>query len=103
MVQYTVYRNTGNNRDYPYLLNVQSHLIDVLTTRLVIPLFPRSRFKGKVPQHLCPILTIGDVEYLLMTHEMASVRQSMLGDQVCQAQHYRDEIKAAIDFMIDGF
>ncbi|AWH87764.1 CcdB family protein [Limnobaculum parvum] len=38
-----------------------------------------------------------------MTHEIASVRQSMLGDQGCQAQHYRDEIKAAIDFMIDGF
>ncbi|AWH87766.1 CcdB family protein [Limnobaculum parvum] len=102
-MQYTVYRNTGNNKDYPYLLNVQSDLIDALTTRWVIPLFPRRRFKGKVPQHLCPILSIGEVEYLLMTHEMASVRKSMLGDEVCQAQHYRDEIKAAIDFMIDGF
>lgn len=102
-MQYTVYRNTGNSKDYPYLLNVQSDLVDALNTRLVIPLYALNRFKGNQPQRLCPILRIENENFLLMTHEMASVRRTMLGDVVCQAGHCREEIKAAIDFLIDGF
>lgn len=36
-MQFTIYRNKGNARDYPYLLNVQSDIIDELNTRMVIP------------------------------------------------------------------
>lgn len=102
-MQYTVYRNTGNSKYYPYLLNIQSDLVDSLNTRLVIPLYALNRFKGHQPQRLCPILRIENDNFLLMTHEMASVRRTMLGDAVCQVGHCREEIKAAIDFLIDGF
>lgn len=31
-MQYTVYRNTSNSKEYPYLLDVQSDIIDALNT-----------------------------------------------------------------------
>ncbi|MDC9582113.1 CcdB family protein [Xenorhabdus sp. PR6a] len=101
-MQYTVYKNTGNP-DYPYLLDVQSDIIDVLETRLVIPLFPKSNFNGRVPTRLCPTLNIDGNEYLVMTHEMASVRASMLEHEVMNVVSYRKLIKDAMDFLFDGF
>jgi len=38
-----------------------------------------------------------------MTHEMASVRVSLLGDQVMDARVYRQRIKDSVDFVFDGF
>ncbi len=43
-MQYMVYRNKGNSKTYPYLLDVQS-VCDELHTRMkFIPLFPVSRW-----------------------------------------------------------
>ncbi|SFU90995.1 MULTISPECIES: CcdB family protein [Xenorhabdus] len=101
-MQYTVYKNTGNP-DYPYLLDVQSDIIDVLETRLVIPLFPKSNFNGRIPTRLCPTLNIDGNEYLVMTHEMASIRVSVLGDEMTNVSSHRKPIKDAMDFLFDGF
>ena len=38
-----------------------------------------------------------------MTHEMASVRQSQLGEEVVSVQEHRQAIKNALDFLLDGF
>lgn len=100
-MQYIVYRNMGN-ASYPYLLDVQSDIIDILNTRLVIPLFPKDSFREKVPVRLCPILTIEGCDYLVMTHEMASVRLSAIGDEVLDVSRSRKQIKDAMDFLIDG-
>ena len=37
-----------------------------------------------------------------MTHEMASIPTRALGAMFCDASLYRTEIKAAIDFLLDG-
>jgi toxin CcdB len=102
-MQYTVYRNTSNSKEYPYLLDVQSDIIDILNTRLVIPLFLRSEFRGNYPMRICPLLDIEGAEYLVMTHEMASVRLSLLGAEVVNVAHHRKSIRDAIDFLVDGF
>lgn len=49
-MQFTVYRNKGNARIYPYLLNVQSDIIGELHTRMVIPLLPLADFTGRPAQ-----------------------------------------------------
>ncbi len=102
-MQYTVYRNTSNSRDYPYLLDVQSDIIGELNTRLVIPLFPLDQFKERPAQRLNPVVSVKGTNYLLMTNEMASVRRSMLGAEVISMQEQRHTIKNAIDFLLDGF
>ncbi|AVT60364.1 MULTISPECIES: CcdB family protein [Pectobacterium] len=102
-MQYKVYRNNGNSNSYPYLLNIQSDIIGELHTRLVIPLFPLHKIARPPARRLTPIVTVEGNDYLIMTHEMASVRRSQLGHEVMDAQVYRKTIKDAVDFLLDGF
>ncbi len=102
-MQYVVYRNKGNSAAYPYLLDVQSDIIGELGTRMVIPLYPLIKFSSTPVLRLTPILNIEGEEYLVMTHEMASVRLSQLGTEVMDVRHHRQRVKDALDFMLDGF
>ncbi|WP_130834479.1 CcdB family protein [[Erwinia] mediterraneensis] len=102
-MQYVVYRNRGNSKAYPYLLDIQSDIIDELHTRLVIPLYPVSNIIAPPVKRLTPLLSVEGSDYLLMTHEMASVRLSQLGTEVMDARPFRQVIKNALDFIFDGF
>lgn len=102
-MQFTIYRNKGNARFYPYLLNVQSDIIGELHTRMVIPLIPLADFAGRPAQRLNPVITVEGGKYLVLTHEMAAVRLAQLGEVVTDAQESRQVIKGAIDFLLDGF
>ncbi|GKX60124.1 CcdB family protein [Leminorella grimontii] len=102
-MQYRVYRNNGNSKAYPYLLDVQSDIIDILHTRLVIPLFPLKKIKTYPARRLNPVIPIEGNDYAIMTHEMASVRLSLLGDEVADVWAHRQRIKDALDFLLDGF
>lgn len=102
-MQYTVYQNNGNSRDYPFLLDIQSDIIEDLNTRLAIPLYPLSGLRSQAALRLNPLLEINGTPYLLLTHAMASVRKAQLGAEVCSVEHYRYQIKSAIDFLLDGF
>lgn len=101
-MQYVVYRNKGNAA-CPYLLDVQSDIIAELNTRIVIPLYPTDRFNGKPAQRLNPLLSVNGQDFLIMTHELASVRLSMLGEKVADVSHERHRIKEAINFIYHGF
>lgn len=100
-MQFTIYRNKGN-ASYPYLLDVQSDIIGELNTRMVIPLFPLAAFTGRPAQRLNPVLTVEGGKYLVMTHEMAGVRLAQLGEAVTEVEEFRQVIKDAIDFLLDG-
>ena len=102
-MQFMVYRNNSNNRAYPYLLDVQSDIIDELNTRLVIPLFLLDEVNGRPARRLTPVLKVDGEDFLVMTHEMASVRQSQLGEEVVSVREHRQAIKNALDFLLDGF
>ena len=102
-MQFMVYRNNSNNRAYPYLLDVQSDIIDELNTRLVIPLFLLDEVNGRPASRLTPVLNVDGEDFLVMTHEMASVRQSQLGEEVVSVREHRQAIKNALDFLLDGF
>ncbi|MGO0134457.1 CcdB family protein, partial [Citrobacter freundii] len=92
-MQFMVYRNNSNNRAYPYLLDVQSDIIDELNTRLVIPLFLLDEVNGRPARRLTPVLNVDGEDFLVMTHEMASVRQSQLGEEVVSVREHRQAIK----------
>lgn len=102
-MQFMVYRNNSNNRAYPYLLDVQSDIIDELNTRLVIPLFLLDEVSGRPARRLNPVLNVDGEDFLVMTHEMASVRHSQLGEEVVSVREQRQAIKNALDFLLDGF
>lgn len=103
-MQFTVYSNTGKRAVYPLLLNVTSDIIGQLNRRIVIPLLPVEKYPSSArPERLVPLIRLtDDKEYAVMTHEMASIPARALGAVFCDASLYRTEIKAAIDFLLDG-
>ncbi|MBA4823875.1 CcdB family protein [Pantoea ananatis] len=103
-MQFTVYSNTGKSAVYPLLLDVTSDIIEQLNRRIVIPLLPVKKYPSSTrPERLVPLIRLtDDKEYAVMTHEMASIPARALGAVFCNASLYRTEIKAAIDFLLDG-
>lgn len=55
-MQFTVYRNANKSTVYPYLLDVQSYIIDDLDKRMMIPLSLVDQFPGKWPDRIMPML-----------------------------------------------
>lgn len=104
MSQFTLYKNNDKSTGtaYPFFVDVQSELLDTLNTRLVIPLTPFELLEKKAPSHLCPTIHIDEGEFVILTHQMASVPCKLLSDPIDDISTFRDEIIAAIDFLITG-
>ncbi len=102
-MQYYIYRNGSTNQRYPYLIDVQSDLVDLLTTRIVIPLVHSSSAQAKLPERICPVVEVEGERFIVMTHEMASVDKAILREEAGSAMPWRAEIKSAMDFIFDGF
>lgn len=103
-MQFTVYSNTGKSAVYPLLLDVTSDIIGQLNRRVMIPLLPIEKYPGSTrPERLVPLIRLADdKKYAVMTHEMASIPARSLGDVFCDASLHRTQVKAAIDFLLDG-
>lgn len=104
MSQFILYKNfdKSTSNAYPYFVDVQNELLSTLNTRLVIPLTPLHLLEQKVPSHLCPTIHIKQGDFVVLTQQMASVSTKMLAEPVSDLGAFRDEIIAAIDFLITG-
>ncbi|WP_313688324.1 CcdB family protein [Pantoea sp.] len=102
-MQYRVYKNKSGSDLYPLLLDVQSDIIESIDSRVVIPLTPVELYQGKVVKRLNPELIVEGNRYLMMTHELAGVHLTVLGVEICHLESQREVIRAALDFIIDGF
>jgi len=103
MAQFTVYRNPNaqTRQRTPYLLNVQSDLLDVLATSVVVPLVPAADM-GVPARHLNPQFDIEGVTVVMSTAELAGVPRQALGAPVTTLVAQRSEILAALDFLFTG-
>ena len=104
MAQFKAYENPSpaTKKTYPYLLDIQSNLLDELRTTIVIPLSP-THVAGKAAiTKLCPVLEIDGVGYIVLTQQIAGIDRQSLGKEFCDLSHYRSEIIAAFDFVISG-
>ncbi|MFO6425048.1 CcdB family protein [Motilimonas sp. KMU-193] len=104
MPQFSLYQNNDKSTAtaYPYFVDVQSEMLDTLNTRLVIPLTPVEMLEKKAPTHLCPVIHIDEGDFVVLTHQMASIPTKTLCDPVNELSAFRNEIVAAIDFLITG-
>ena len=105
MARFDVYANPGAHaRTTPYVLDVQSDLLDGLDTRMVIPLRSMAHFaKVKLPTRLIPVLTIDGQEFLLKTPKMGAVPQRILKSPVTSLTDEQARITAALDFLFQGY
>lgn len=104
MAQFDVFRNPMEETSpgIPYLLDVQSDLLESLSTRVVVPLVADSLMR-KAVKHLNPALTIENSLVFMSTAELAGIPVRSLGEKVCSLKDRRLEIIAALDFLFTGF
>lgn len=105
MARFDVYANPGSHAAAtPYLLDVQSDLLDGLGSRMVIPLRRLACFpKVKLPARLSPVITVDGQDFLLETPKMGAVPQRILKIPVASLAHEQTRITAALDFLFQGF
>jgi len=102
MSQFDVYANRGPNSDtIPFLLDVQSDLLAPLRTRVVVPLVAVEAARPMT--RLNPVFRVGGRDVLMSTQEIAGYPIERLIEPVGTLAPRRDEIVAAIDFLIQGF
>jgi toxin CcdB len=103
MAQFDVYRNPNpkSAQTVPYLLDVQSDFLSGFSTRAVVPIAPTESV-GKSAQRLHPQFQIDGANMVMMTELLAAVPKVALGAAVMSLAQNRDDIIAAMDFLITG-
>ncbi len=104
MAQFIAYKNPNGRTKklYPYLLDIQSTLLDDLRTTIVIPLSPESISGNTAISKLCPKIRIDGKSFVAMTQQIAGIDRSALGKEAYDLSSYRPDIIAAFDFVISG-
>ena len=86
----------------PYLLEVQSDLLESVNTRVVVPLALLSE-RGQPAKYLNPRFEIEGVQVVMVTEQIAGIPKRALGKNVLSLEVQRDQILDAIDFLFRGF
>ena len=104
MAQFDVYANPNpaTRARIPYLLSVQSDLLESLATRVVVPLCKPEVLKGKLAERLNPVFEIEDRKFALLTPEVAGVSAKVLGERIGNLSGRRGDIIAALDLVFTG-
>ncbi len=85
-----------------YLLDVQSELLDIAQTRVVVPLLPVRQTPQAIAR-LHPVFEIGGEELVMATHLIATVPTSILTELRGDLSVEGDKITAALDMLFQGF
>lgn len=104
MPQFAVYknRNAATRARFPLLLDVQSNLLEPLSTRVVVPLSPVAAARDVVMKQLAPILTIDRKQYVMLTPQLVGISTRELGQPIGSVVDERATIIAALDLLITG-
>ena len=104
MGQFSVHTNLNpaSRAVYPFLLDVQSPLLDGLATRVVVPLAPMGSRRGAPLARLMPALRVDGADYVMLTPQLAGVSVKHLGYEVENLERNRLEIVAALDLLVSG-
>lgn len=99
MARFSVYRNPDATG---FLLDVQANILDHLNTRVVVPLMPLS-IAPTPAKGLNPVFNVTGEPMVMVTQFMAAVPTSLLKFPESSLELSRNEITAALDFLLQGF
>jgi len=104
MAQFDAYRNpnAATRARIPYLLDVQSDLLDSLATRIVVPLCKPDVLSGKPAERLNPAFEVEGRKLFMLTLELAGLSRKALAERVANLAAQRAEIVAALDLAFTG-
>ncbi len=105
MQQYFAYENAGNGQAvYPWLINMQHPVANVLKHVLVAPAVELSRFDGLYPPvKVCPVVEIAGKPCVVMMHMLSGILAKELGQCVADLTDKRAPLRDALDFLINGY
>jgi len=83
------------------VLNCQSDLLSHITSRLVVPLVPKSEAPTPV-RRLNPVFQIEGEDHVMISESCGAVRNKQLGPVVTSLAHQSFEITDALDILITG-
>lgn len=103
MAQYDVFPNPSRSADegMPYVVVIQSDLLDALATRLTVPL-AELNFAGKVPTTLCPVISVRGKRLHALAHYAAPLPAQRLRQPVDNVAGQASALVAAMDRVLSG-
>ena len=99
MARFDLYRLADQDA---YLLDVQTHLLRHLNTRVVVPLL-RPDSAPAPGRRLNPIFAIEGKDYVMVTQFIASVPSFELNEVAGNLGSHHDQIIDALDMLFQGF
>jgi toxin CcdB len=103
VAQYDVFLNPSRSASegIPYVVVVQSDLLDALSTRLTMPLAVLD-VAGKVPTMLCPVVTVKGQRLHALAHYAAPLPAKLLRKPVDNVAMQASALVAAMDAVLSG-
>ena len=103
MAQYDVYTNPSSSATtgIPYVVVIQSDLLDALATRLTIPLAVPD-VTTKVPTALCPVVMVKGERLHALAHYAAPLPAKVLRRPVDNVASQVNALVSAIDAVLSG-
>ncbi|MDC9604363.1 type II toxin-antitoxin system toxin CcdB [Xenorhabdus griffiniae] len=101
-MQFIVYQYKRKESKYSLLVDVQSDIIETPGRRMVIPLVEAYHFSNKVNRHLFPIVQIEHKDYQLLTTELSSVSENVIGEKISDVTQWSSDIKDALNLLFWG-
>lgn len=102
-MQFDVYATPGRAREvFPLLVDVQSELAHEFKTRYVVPLLP-VRPGVLAVQRANPTVEFEGQHYLFVANQLANIELNRMGRPLGSLAHCRNEMLAAVDFMLVGY
>ncbi len=105
MAAFCVFQNLNprTRTAVPYLLDVQSDLLSVLGTRVVVPLYLSEAVGVQAMSRLTPLVSFLGQSLVAMVPELAGIPRRELGPVSGDLAASRGEILQAIDLLLAGF
>jgi len=103
MAQFDVYPNPSSSAKHgiPYVVVVQSDLLDALATRLTIPLAINA-WAGTTPEKLSPVITVNGQNLRALAHYAAPLPTRALRQTVGNVSAHAAALIAAMDVVLSG-
>ena len=103
MSQFDVYRNPNpsGRTAAPYVVALQSDLLDQLPSRWVAPLKPSKTIAQRV-EGLMPEVEVEGKKFTVFMYESGAVPVQLLGNRIMSLDGHRSELIRAIDILVSG-
>ncbi len=103
MAQYDVYTNPSSSAaaGIPYVVVIQSDLLDALATRLTMPLAVLDA-ANRVPVALCPVITVKGKRLHALAHYAAPLPAKLLRRPVGNVAAQASALVLALDAVLSG-